>query len=217
MREISSLRMPLKPAARCQTCLRVLDNPVEAPPRAPAPAPPKRVLGARLSLLKPAAASAWIIRSCMINLEGVRIRGRVHNPPYLLTQVPRDERRDNRRNVSSEHMLAGASEETKVKKEKSRWGHSKDRSNPENVHVAGVFMSPSAVCEAYRGNHIVLLSFESLKPCELPASCCSLTGDKKWLCVHFMSSGTLGTGHPHYVHSGLLAHMAQGTQVLHVC
>ncbi|XP_052438632.1 uncharacterized protein LOC127977678 isoform X4 [Carassius gibelio] len=149
MREISSLRMPLKPAARCQTCLRVLDNPVEAPPRAPAPAPPKRVLGARLSLLKPAAASAWIIRSCMINLEGVRIRGRVHNPPYLLTQVPRDERRDNRRNVSSEHMLAGASEETKVKKEKS--------------------------------------------------------------------SGTLGTGHPHYVHSGLLAHMAQGTQVLHVC
>ncbi|XP_052438630.1 heme transporter hrg1-B isoform X3 [Carassius gibelio] len=75
--------------------------------------------------------------NCMINLEGVRIRGRVHNPPYLLTQVPRDERRDNRRNVSSEHMLAGASEETKVKKEKSRWGHSKDRSNPENVHVAG--------------------------------------------------------------------------------
>ncbi len=30
-----------------------------------------------------------VCSSCMINLEGVRIRGRVHNPPYLLMQVPR--------------------------------------------------------------------------------------------------------------------------------
>uniref|UniRef100_A0A9J8CYN2 Solute carrier family 48 member 1a n=1 Tax=Cyprinus carpio carpio TaxID=630221 RepID=A0A9J8CYN2_CYPCA len=35
-------------------------------------------------------------------------------------------------------MIAGASEEKKIKKEKkSRWGQSQDMSNPENVHVAG--------------------------------------------------------------------------------